>query len=168
MVSIVPASHEYASALFAAVRESLSDLEPWMAWAKPSYSMADVDHWLNQIAPEGHEFFVLDSAGQYVGNVGLNSLRPDNKIANLGYWIRSSVKGQGLATAAVAELVSWARNNTDLNRLEVVVAVGNKASRRVAEKSNAYYEGVAKARLLLGGEFHDAAMYSFTVGAAGA
>lgn len=167
MVSIIPVSRDYEAELFDAVRESLCDLAPWMAWATASYSIEDARYWLENLAPQGHEFFVFNASGTYVGNVGLNGLRPDNKIANLGYWIRSTVRGQGLAVEAVNELVSWARSNTDLNRLEVVVALGNEPSRRVAEKAGAHYEGVARARLLLNGKFHDAAMYSFTIGAAG-
>ena len=165
MLKLVPADYQYAADLFEAVHESRDDLEPWLAWAKSTYSMDDVNHWLGHIAPQGYEFFVLDAAGRYVGSVGLNALRPANRIANLGYWIRSSAKGRGLATAAVTALVAWARSNTYFNRLEVVVAVGNTASRRVAEKAGAHYEGVAKARLLLKGQYHDAAMYSFTNGA---
>ena len=46
-------------------------------------------------------------------------------------------------------------------RIEVLVAVGNVASRRVAEKSGAVYEGTLRSRLLVHGTRHDAAMYAF-------
>ncbi|PKY09449.1 hypothetical protein B1757_14865 [Acidithiobacillus marinus] len=59
-------------------------------------------------------------------------------------------------------MVDWARSNTKINRLEVVAAIENHASRRVAEKAGATFEGIAKARLLIHGQYHDAAMYSFT------
>lgn len=163
MIRLVPASIEKAPELVDAVLESLSDLQPWMPWATPSYSMDIAVHWINEIASEGHEFFVIGPNNKYLGNVGINSIRADNKFANLGYWIRSSEKGRGYASAAVKELVPWVREHTDLNRLEIVVAVGNMASRRVAEKSGAQLEGLAKARLLLHGQYHDAAMYSFTL-----
>lgn len=162
MIKLVPVCVEKASEMVEAVIESLPDLEPWMPWASPDYSLATALHWINDIASTGYEFHVLGANGEFIGNVGINSIRPDNKIANLGYWVRRSAKGQGYATEAVKDLVCWVRNNTDLNRLEIVAAEGNVASRRVAEKSGAFYEGVAKARILLHGQFHDAAIYSFT------
>jgi RimJ/RimL family protein N-acetyltransferase len=80
--------------------------------------------------------------------------------ANLGYWIRSSQTRRGLATAAVRLLAHWAFDNTDLNRLELVISVENLASLRVAEKAGAVREGILRSRLLLYGRSHDAALYS--------
>jgi RimJ/RimL family protein N-acetyltransferase len=54
--------------------------------------------------------------------------------------------------------------NTDLNRLEIVAAVENIPSQRVAEKAGAIREGIARSRLFLNGRFHDAAVFSFARG----
>ena len=55
----------------------------------------------------------------------------------------------------------WGFAQTDLVRLEVLIAVDNTASRRVAEKTGAVYEGTHRSRLLIHGTRHDAAMYAF-------
>ena len=47
-----------------------------------------------------------------------------------------------------------------LGRIEIVVAVGNKASQPVAEKAGAHREGILKRRLRFHDEYHDAVMYS--------
>jgi RimJ/RimL family protein N-acetyltransferase len=47
-----------------------------------------------------------------------------------------------------------------LHRIEIVVAVGNRASQRVAEKVDATYEVVLRHRLRLGETPVDAHMYS--------
>lgn len=57
-------------------------------------------------------------------------------------------------------LADWVFDNTELQRLEIVVAVGNATSQRVAEKAGALREGVLRARLRIHGAFHDAVMYS--------
>ncbi|HEX9142703.1 MAG TPA: GNAT family protein, partial [Candidatus Binatia bacterium] len=98
---------------------------------------------------------------RFLGGCGLNQIEEENHRANLGYWVRSSAIGRGVATAAVRQLVQWAFNNTSLVRLEVVVSTQNAASLRVAEKSGASSEGVLKKRLLLHGIWHDAVMLSF-------
>ena len=43
----------------------------------------------------------------------------------------------------------------------MLIAVGNVASRRVAEKAGAVYEGTMRSRLQVHGTRHDAAMYAF-------
>jgi len=54
----------------------------------------------------------------------------------------------------------WAMVNTNLIRLEILIAVGNIASQRVAEKAGAVREGTLRKRLLLHDEPHDAVMFS--------
>jgi RimJ/RimL family protein N-acetyltransferase len=70
--------------------------------------------------------------------------------------------GTGVAPAAVRLLRDWAFANTDLARLELVMAVENTRSARVAEKAGANFEGVLRARLRLHGRTHDARLYAFT------
>jgi RimJ/RimL family protein N-acetyltransferase len=67
-------------------------------------------------------------------------------VANLGYWVRSSLAGRGIAPAAVLQLVSWAFQHTALHRLEIVVAVGNRRSQHVAEKVGAHRDAVLRKR----------------------
>ncbi len=84
----------------------------------------------------------------------------DDRLAKLGYWIRSSATGRGAAPAAVLLARDWAFRETGLNRLEIVCAFGNTRSRRVAEKVGATREGVLRRRLLLPSGPSDAIMYS--------
>ena len=67
---------------------------------------------------------------------------------------------RGVATEAVRQVADFAFGNTDLVRLEIVCAVGNDASQRVAERAGAVREGVLRHRLLLHGQPVDAVMYS--------
>jgi len=50
--------------------------------------------------------------------------------------------------------------NLDLNRLEILIAVDNRASQRVAEKVGAVREGVLRNRLVVRDKVHDAVMFS--------
>ena len=80
--------------------------------------------------------------------------------ANLGYWVRTSQAGRGVAPRAIRHLASFAFAETDLQRLEIVCAVGNQRSQRAAEKAGAHREGILRARLFVHGQPHDAVMYS--------
>ena len=44
------------------------------------------------------------------------------------------------------------------------MATGNVASRRVAERVGARFEGTARRRLVVNGNFHDAYVYSLITG----
>jgi RimJ/RimL family protein N-acetyltransferase len=156
--------------VFAAVRESYAELSRWMAWCTPDYDEAGVAAYVEHAneqrqAGVSFEFGIFSTNGEFLGNCGLNDLNRENKFANLGYWIRTPRTRQGIATTAVHELARWGFSNTDLNRFEIVVAVDNLASQRVAERAGAVREGVLRRRLVLRGRAHDAVVYSILRGA---
>lgn len=137
-----------------------------MPWCSNNFSHADALSWIEEQTEArkrglAYEFALIDSEGHYLGGGGINSIRTDHNFANIGYWIRSSRTCEGLGTLALKASVAWARRNTKLKRLEVVVATGNLASQRVAEKAGAVKESIAESRLYLHGVYHDATMYVF-------
>jgi ribosomal-protein-serine acetyltransferase len=150
-----------------AVRESLNELQPWMPWCHPAYSIDESRSWLQVQVPafddgSAFEFAIVSTDGHYLGGCGLNQIDRLNKRANLGYWVRSSATRRGVATAAVRAIRDWAFDHTDLIRLEIVIAAGNLASHGVAEKAGAVREGMLHRRIVLHGTAHDATMFSFT------
>ncbi len=147
--------------------ESLAQLQPWMPWCHPQYSVIDSRSWLEAQVPAfqagtAFEFAIMSVDGTYLGGCGLNQIDRINRRANLGYWVRSTATRQGVATGAVRALRDWAFEVTDLVRLEIVVAVGNAASHRVAEKVGAVREGTLIRRLMLHSALRDASMFSLT------
>jgi RimJ/RimL family protein N-acetyltransferase len=165
-VSIRPYRPSDASALYQAAMESIREVRPFMPWCRSELSEQDQRAWIDaQIAASeartAYEFAIVSSGDRYLGGCGLNQIDVTNRRANLGYWVRSSAAGAGVATAAVQELVRWAFAATDLIRLELVISTENAASLRTAEKAGAHREGLQRNRLLLHGKAHDAAMFSF-------
>jgi len=69
-----------------------------------------------------------------------------------------------VATAAAQLTAKWTFHHTDIVRLEIVVATGNVASQRVAERAGAQREGMLRRRLFVRGEFQDAVMFSMVRG----
>jgi RimJ/RimL family protein N-acetyltransferase len=76
--------------------------------------------------------------------VGLDQITVDG-TADIGYWVRTSQTGLGLATAAVRLVARFGFEDLGLRRLEMLIATDNLASRRVAEKVGATFEGVLPA-----------------------
>lgn len=153
-----------AEHLHAAVLESLSEVSPWMGWCHPQYSLDEARQWISaqqDLAKQGLALeFGVWREGQYVGGCGINQINKANRFANLGYWVRASAMGRGVAPAAVQLVAEHAFRETDLVRLEIVCAVGNLRSQRVAQKSGAVREGILRNRLVLPSGPSDAVMFS--------
>lgn len=165
-ITIKPYSTEDADALYEAVRESLAELQPWMPWAHPDYSLEESRAWLAartemSDAVTEYSFQIRDArTGGYLGGVGLNKIDKLHRAANLGYWIRTSATGLGVATRAARLIARFGFEQLKLVRIEIVAAVENHASQRVAEKAGAVREAVMRKALLLHGVAHDAVLNS--------
>lgn len=152
--------------LYEAVVESKEELGRWLPWCHPGYAYDDAQSWIESqlVATAGkveYPFVITDAGQRFLGGCGLNLVDRPNLRANVGYWVRQSASRRGVATSAVKLLVNWAFAETEFVRLEVVAAVENRASQRVAEKAGAEHEGVLRSRLQLHCRLHDAVIYSF-------
>jgi RimJ/RimL family protein N-acetyltransferase len=76
--------------------------------------------------------------------------------AEIGYWLRSSARGQGLMTRAVRLLSAWGVDELGLTRINWAAVVGNEASRRVVQSCGYRYEGASRRGLLQRGRRLDA------------
>jgi len=166
VVILRPFRLEDVEGLYQAVRESLTELKPWMSWAHDEYSMDGVESFirLNRANWEaGTQFgFAITAAnnGSILGTCGLNHIHPVYHLANLGYWVRTSRHGEGIAGRAALLTARFGFEQGIIIRAEIVMAVGNQKSRRVAEKIGAHYEGVLLNRMVVGNAVYDAHMFS--------
>lgn len=167
-VLLRPMQANEAAELAHAVRSSLGTVGKWMSWASEGYSVAEAEIWIQachdeRTRGESFEFGMFrQSDGCFLGVAGLNQFNLQNRFCNLGYWVRESEQRKGYVSEAISALVPYAFEDLGLNRVEIVVAVGNEASAGVARKAGAVHEGVARKRLMLHGVPTDADMFSFT------
>jgi RimJ/RimL family protein N-acetyltransferase len=97
----------------------------------PDTTAADVRRAIAALPADAQAWLVVDHRGHRVGNASIATL--DGR-AEPAYWVAASARGRGIATAVLRELTTRAVN-AGATHIEVVVAVGNAASRRVAEKA---------------------------------
>lgn len=161
-----PVYLEDAETVYGSIRESIEPLSRWMDWCHAGYAREDSDAWIASTrsaweAGGAYEFVVFERSGRHVGAVGLNQFNRENNGANLGYWVRQSSQRQGFAVEAVRRIARFAFEDAKFQRVEIVAAVNNVASRRVADRAGATLECVARNRLLLHGVPIAAAVHSF-------
>jgi ribosomal-protein-serine acetyltransferase len=152
--------------LYQAARESIAEVGQWLPWCYENYTRDESVNWIEsrpQAWRDGVEysFAIIDVAsGRFVGGCGLNQFDYDRQRCNLGYWVRTSATRNGHATSAAQLLARWGAEVLHLERMEIVAAVGNIPSQRVAKKLGAMREGIARSRVRIRGVQHNAVIFS--------
>jgi len=155
-----------AEPVYAAVRESLPELLPWMPWAYPEYAIEDTRAWIASCSKkwtkgEEYNFAILDAHdGAFLGGCGFNKVDVKEGFANLGYWVRTARTGRGVALAAAQLLARFGFEELKLRHIEVGAATGNKISQRVAGKLGAKRVGVIKNGLEIRDKKYDRVVFA--------
>ncbi len=108
-----------------AVQSSMSELEPFMPWATPSYDEASAAEFIQislagwadltelhyAVVPTVDETQIVGSFG-LIARVGVGGLE-------IGYWLRTDHTGRGIATRASRALVDAAFALPEVHRVEI-------------------------------------------------
>jgi ribosomal-protein-serine acetyltransferase len=166
VINLRPFEFGEENSLHQAVHESLPELAPWMSWANESYTVETAlnfitvtrAYWSNGSL---YAFAITDAqTGALIGGCSLSHLHSVYHFCNLGYWVRASRQREGIAGRATQLAARFAFEKIKLIRAEIVIAVENEPSKRVAEKVGAHYEGILLNRMVVGTQVYDAHMFS--------
>jgi RimJ/RimL family protein N-acetyltransferase len=168
-LTITAARAGQGAAVNEAVAESHAELKQWMPWAQKIQTLEESEAYCREaqakwLAREMLDFCFFGRAdGRLVGRGGLHTIDWSIPKFEIGYWVRSSCAGQGIATEATRALAEFARDELSARRIEIGSDARNLASRRVAEKSGFVLEGIHRhSRRDCAGELADACMYART------
>lgn len=165
-IEVRPLAVREAPALYDAVHQSAAAISQWEAWCSLDYSMADAKLFLQRSIEQwnlraAYDFNVIARAsGLVIGSVAINQISQLNQLANLGYWVRDGYTGRGIAALAARAAAAFAFSRIGLTRLEIIAQAGNLRSLRVAEKTGATLECLARNRLVFHGQPRDAKVFS--------
>jgi ribosomal-protein-serine acetyltransferase len=157
-----------AENLFDAVRSSVARVGRWLPWCHAGYDLHEARRWISHCQDgwshgEHFAFPIFDlHTGELLGAAGLNQRNRLHRSASLGYWVRQSRQGEGIAARAATLVARFGFERLELIRIEIIVMPDNHASRRTAEKTGAHFEAIARQRLWANGLPHDAAVYGLT------
>ena len=155
-----------ADVFAAVVRESVETVGRWMGWCHAEFNSDHARDWFaacDKAREEGtaYEFGIFSEDGkELLGGAGLNMISKLHNYCNLGYWVRQSEQGKGIATKAATLLADAGFRELGFNRIEIVAAEGNVNSIAVAKKVGAQLECMARNRLVVGGVPVTAAVHS--------
>ncbi len=124
----------------AGVKESLTELRPWMPWAREGQTIAESETYARESAlrfrtrEELNYLLFRKGDGEYLGNLGLHTIAWDVPRFEIGYWIRTSMVGHGYMTEAVTTLSALAFSVLGAKRVEIRCDSHNLRSAKVAER----------------------------------
>lgn len=136
--------------LYAALRESLDDLGPWMPWAKSDYSLEDCEANTRQaiahfVMRQDLRYHFHDKrSGRFLVSGGLHRIAWQVPRFEIGYWCRSSEQGKGYVSEGVRALAALALGQLGGARVEICCDDANLKSAAVAERCGFTLEGVLR------------------------
>jgi len=94
-----------------------------------------------------------------IGFVGDTSF--DNRRGVIGYWLKKSVRGKGIISSLMPEIMRIGFQDMGFETLVIECEPKNAVSRHVAEKFGFSLDGVLRGRVIWSnGELHDECVYS--------
>ena len=162
-----PFSRDY-EAWAALRRDSRAFLEPWEPTWSPDHltrrSFRNRVIWAERSIKQGEALPLLmisRAADQIVGGVTLSNIRRHPaEAATLGYWTGIHFTRQGYMAEAIDALRKHAFSRMDLSRLEAACLPENAPSRKLLERCQFKYEGVAQAYLQINGRWRNHVLYA--------
>jgi RimJ/RimL family protein N-acetyltransferase len=150
-----------------AVQAACSDpmTQRWLPLPSP-YTLADAERWVT----EGGHLLRRDGSGmqsavversteQLVGSCEVRMHPTRRNCVEIGYWIAPWARGRGYGAEVVDRMCRWCYKH-GVVRVELLAAVPNVASQRVALRAGFVREGVIRSAVALAAESADAVLFS--------
>lgn len=131
------------------------EIRRWMSWSE-DFSKEKALRWCTEEASADlgralNLAIVPAETGRLAGVIGLGHADWATGVSEVGYWAGPAARGHGYVTEALRAMAAHAFER-GLTRIELLAAVGNVASQRVAERAGFTREGVLRqARPVPGG-----------------
>lgn len=155
-----------AEALAALLTRNREFLEPWEPEHDDSYYTVDRQRAIIRRHLDEHAhgktvpFVITDEDGDVAGRITLNGvIRGAFQSASVGYWVSEDRNGRGLATAAVADVISYAFGGIGLHRLQAETLPHNVRSQRVLTRNGFRPFALAPGFLKIEGSWQDHVLF---------
>ena len=127
-----------AEALFSLIEQNRAYLSHWLGWLQSIDELVDLLQFIDSALLKMVQRRALQCAlryqGQLVGMCGFQSFNPGKKQAQLGYWLAEPWQGAGIMSRACRLLLAHGFGPLGLERVVIVTAVDNAASRALSER----------------------------------
>jgi RimJ/RimL family protein N-acetyltransferase len=126
----------------------------WMDYTRP-FSLQDVKESEERAAVEGHPF-IIEAEGKPVGRIGLNNIRPRDRMASLYVFVgEREAWGKGYAREALGLLLSFAFDTLNLRMVELWTLADNERAIHLYKRTGFAEEARLRDRSWIEGAYVD-------------
>ncbi len=155
-----PIGPEHIESLFSIC----SDAENMQYWNRPPWQqLSQAEESINGALDRGRKgeqyTWAVMADGRFIGQVLLFLINEQCRRAELGFVFDKMVWGKGFASEASREVLNFAFNTLNLNRVEAETDTLNKPCRNLLERLGFVHEGDRAQRYIVSGVVSDSAMY---------
>ena len=158
-----------APAVYEAVKDSITDLKPWMPWHENHRTVDDTLAYIRRAQAEWilrtdfHMGIYLLENGEFLGGIGLHARDWRIPAFEMGYWLRPTAQGKGHIGEAARVLRTFVFEGLQAQRLFIRCDARNQRSARVAERLGCTLEGrLRRSTLDTSGQPCDTLIYALT------
>lgn len=110
---------------------------------------------LEGISKQTDALFFIAVDDKLIGCADFHGINLTSRQAEIGYWIHSKYKNQGITSKVVKKLCEYAFESLELNRLTIVADIENVPSNKVALKNGFTLVGTQKEERLMYDKLRD-------------
>jgi ribosomal-protein-serine acetyltransferase len=162
-IELRPFVESDAEMVFEIVTANLDHLHTHLHWATKDYNLENAREFIRRAetasAEKKNQTFGIFSGGKLIGVIGFVKFNWASRRTEIGYWIAKDYEGRGIVTKSCKELINYAFEKLDMNRIEIRCAMENTRSRAIPEKLNFKLEGVLRQSEWRHTRFYDMAIY---------
>jgi RimJ/RimL family protein N-acetyltransferase len=126
----------------------------WMDYTRP-FSMKDIVESEERATVEGHPF-ILEADGRPVGRIGLNNLRPRDRMASLYVFIGDRASwGNGYGRDALMTLLAYGFDTLNLRQIELWTLADNERAIHMYKGCGFVEDGRLRDRSWIEGHYVD-------------
>ncbi|PFA67688.1 GNAT family N-acetyltransferase [Bacillus sp. AFS015802] len=133
-----------------AIKNSLSELQPWLGFAQSNPSPDDTEAntreaYAKFLTRESLRYLIfLKRTNEFVGSTGFHNIDWSVPKFEIGYWIDTRMSGNGYMGEAVGKLNDFALNELGGKRVEIRCESTNDKSRAIPERLGYDLEGILR------------------------
>lgn len=157
-------SQDFAEKIYNTINSQRPYLREWLPFVDTTTDLYDTVSYIDSVLEvdeiQREHVFVIQYRNDFAGIIGFKQTDKANKKTEIGYWLSEVYQGNGIIIRSCKELINFAINNLDINRIQIKVAVGNMKSKRIPQKLGFKFEGIERDGELLANGFTDIEVYS--------
>jgi len=163
-IHLVRSSVSHAEALFEVVEQNREHLSKFLPWVQNIKEVDDFSSYLakcSTLIEVGAEIsYEIIVSNRIVGRIGIHHIDKHNQCASIGYWLTEQAQGRGIVVRACRQLISYAFDTLNLNRIEILAAKENVKSQAVPQKLGFTKEGILRQVEKVNDKLHDLVVYA--------